>query len=396
MMGKLRPLVTLAVGIGALVFLGRLLYYQQTHVVASYAFVKGSVVQIGAPVEGQVMEVEVRAGQRVSQGDVLVRLNDTKQRAVVDQANAAWHQAVVQVQVEREAVKVLYEKAGVLSAQLKARMEMNEAAERAAEVDARLASRQADRSTSLRQRDMVSEADHDVTAAANEVAQQRAEQAQGRVSLAEAQMENVGLQQATAKAREARLTLLQAAAATAEAAFETAQADLSLTVIRAPRQGVVSRRLVEPAAAVRVGTPMLEVWYDDDLAVEAWIDESKYGFLSVGAPAETTLPGVDHPPYEGHIAWLGVVTELELKDASFSIPIAKLLAQSHWVRAKVVLDHPDSLLLPGLTTNVSIPRTKAAPEPLPSAAPTPVAAAAPLIPEAKSVPSTAANAAATP
>jgi membrane fusion protein (multidrug efflux system) len=358
---SIRTVLTAAIGLAAAVFLGQWLYFRQTHVVSSYAFVKGSVVQVGAPVEGQVATVEVRSGQRVNRGDVLVRLNDVKQRAIVDQARAAWQQALVQKDVERLAVGVQFQKANVMSSQARAKVQVNEAAERAADIDSQLASRQAGRSTALRDRDMVSEADHDVAATMNDVALQKVAQARGRLSLAEAQIANVALQEATAKAREARLSLLDAMAATAKATLDAAEADLSLTVIRAPESGVVSRRLVEPAAGVRVGTPLLEVWYDTDVAIEAWIDESKYGDLAAGMPVEASLTGGNGAPYAGRIEWLGVVTELELKDASFSIPIAKTLAQAHWVRALIALDHPDALLLPGLTMNVAIPRKPAFP-----------------------------------
>jgi hypothetical protein len=107
-----------------------------------------------------------------------------------------------------------------------------------------------------------------------------------------------------------------------------------------------------------MGGAVLEIWYDEDLAIEAWIEESEYASLSVGKPAEAKLAGLDRP-IPGHVEWLGVVTEIELKDASFSIPVAKLLARSHWVRARIALDHPDSRLMPGLTAQVAIPRASA-------------------------------------
>ncbi len=377
MIRALRTTLTVLVAIAVGGFLGRWVYYRETHVVSSYAFVKGAVAQVGAPIEGQVMTVEVRSGQRVDRGDVLLRMNDVRQRAAVDQARAAWQQAVIQVQVAREAVAVQFQKVGVMQGQVKAKIAVGEAQQRAAVVNSKLADKQVERSTVLRDKDMVSEADHDIAAATDEVARETLEQAQGKVDLAHAQMASVALQDAIARAARARLDLLEAAAKTAKAALDTAEAELSMTVVRSPEAGIVSRRIVEPGAGVKLGIPLLELWYDTDLSIEAWIDESKYGDLSVGAPVETTLPGTNHRPYAGHIAWLGVVTELELKDASFSIPIAKILAQSHWVRAKVILDHVDSVLLPGLTVNVSIPRARLEPTPPPAPVPIVSASAAP-------------------
>jgi multidrug resistance efflux pump len=356
--GRLRATLTIIVGLTIAVFIGRWVYYRWSHVVASYAFVKGAVAQVGAPVPGQVVAVEVRAGQRVSRGDVLLRMNDVKQKALVEQARAAWHQATVELRVERIVVATHFQKVGVVSAQAKAKLDVTEALERAAKVDSQLAERQAERSSALHEKDMLSAADHDVAKATDRVAREKVKQAHGKVDLAQAQVASVSLQESIAKAREAHLELLEAAVETAKAALDAAEADLSLTVIRASESGVVARRLVEPGAGVRLGSPMLEIWYDTNVWVEAWVDESKYGELSIGDPVETVVPGTRHAPYAGHIAWLGVVTELELKDASFSIPIAKTLAQSHWVRVQVALDSPDSLLLPGLSIDVAVPRKR--------------------------------------
>jgi multidrug resistance efflux pump len=135
-----------------------------------------------------------------------------------------------------------------------------------------------------------------------------------------------------------------------------AEAALALRTVYAARDGVVLRRLVEPGSAVRVGGPLLEVQYDEELSIEAWIDESLYGAIDPDAVARARLVGLEDEVFEGELEWLGVVTEHELKDAAFSIPVAKKLAQSRWVRARIKLDRHDPRLLPGLTADVSVPR----------------------------------------
>jgi multidrug resistance efflux pump len=154
----------------------------------------------------------------------------------------------------------------------------------------------------------------------------------------------------------AQLGLLQASAEVAHAAMLSAEAQLELTVIRAPRNGWVARTMVGQATAVRVGAPLLEVWYDETVTIEAWIDESSYSELVPGSRVQTTLLGLDDQIFSGHVRWLGVVTEEELKVASFSVPLAKQLAQARWVRAEIELDHPDPRLLPGLTVDVFVER----------------------------------------
>lgn len=332
------------------------LFFRATHVVAAYAFVKGGVVQVGAPVDGQVVSVEVAPGQRVKAGDVLVRFNDVRERAALNHARASWEEAKLQVAVERAHVRVLYAAADVTSNQVMARIEVSEAEAQVASIDAELAQARAQRTSKLREQDIVPEEESEVSEAASLIASGKAEQAKRRVRAARAQLGTARLQQAQAKAREARLELLQAAAETAEAEVRAAEAALALRTVTATRDGVILRRLVEPGSAVRIGGPLLEVRYDEDLSIEAWIDESLYGAIDASAVARARLVGLEDELFEGELEWLGVVTEDELKDAAFSIPVAKKLAQSRWIRARIRLDRRDPRLLPGLTADVSVPR----------------------------------------
>jgi membrane fusion protein (multidrug efflux system) len=186
------------------------LFFRATHVVAAYAFVKGGVVQVGAPVDGQVVSVEVEPGQRVKAGDVLVRFNDARERAALHHARASWEEAKLQVAVEKAHVRVLYAAANVTSTQVMARIEVSEAEAQVASIDAELALARAQRTSQLRQQDVVPEEESEVSEAASLIARGKAEQAERRVRAARAQLGTARLQHAQAKAREARLELLQA------------------------------------------------------------------------------------------------------------------------------------------------------------------------------------------
>jgi hypothetical protein len=102
-------------------------------------------------------------------------------------------------------------------------------------------------------------------------------------------------------------------------------------------------------------------WYDESVTIEAWIDESAYSDLTVGSRALISLLGLNEDGFSGRVRWLGVVTDEELKAASFSVPVAKLLAQARWIRAEIELDRPDRRLLPGLTVEVFVERQRRIP-----------------------------------
>jgi len=356
---KLRRLVTPVLCLLVVGLLGRWLYYRQQNVVASYAFVRSAVVVVGSPLDARIASVEVEPGQRVAEGDVLVRFNQLRELAEVEHARAEWYEASVHVEVERKAVAALYRQAKVVEQETQARLGVQESEARAADIAARLARVQEQRTIGLHAAGIAPETDAEVASARRQEALENANRAQGQLMLAASELGRAGVESAKAEAALARLRLLEAAASTALATLKTAEARLELTLVRAALAGVVTRRLVEPGAAVAVGGPLLEVWHDDTTRIEAWIDESEYADLAIGSRALTLLTGLGDTIFPGRIEWLGVVTEAELRDASFSLPLARMLAKSRWVRARIQLDQVDPRMLPGLTAAVSIPRRQA-------------------------------------
>lgn len=350
-----KPSVAIVACLVAFALAGEWLYFRATHVVAAHAFVKGGVVEAGAPVAGQVVAVAVSPGDRVKAGDVLVRFNDVRERAELSRARAAVELARRKLVVEQAQIRLLYDEAKMSTGQAEANLRVSRAEERTAAIDAELSRARLTRTSKLREQDMVPEEENESSEAAERMAQSKAERARGKLALAQALLGGPRLQLARANAREANRGLLLADLLSAEAEVQAAEAALGLCTVRALHDGVVSRRLVEPGSAVRLGAPLLTLWYDENLGIEAWIDESAYGALPSDAQAEVRLSGLPGTVLTGTLQWLGVVTESELKEASYSIPLAKKLGQSRWVRARVVLvqDHPR--LLPGLTAYVTLP-----------------------------------------
>lgn len=63
------------------------------------------------------------------------------------------------------------------------------------------------------------------------------------------------------------------------------------SVVVAPFDGIVVRRLRDPGDVVTVGATVLRVVAMDRLWVRAWVDETTLGQLTDGDPVEVTLPG---------------------------------------------------------------------------------------------------------
>jgi HlyD family secretion protein len=106
------------------------------------------------------------------------------------------------------------------------------------------------------------------------------------------------------EAVEAELTTARARRAAATAAYKRIQAEFARTRVRAPIDGVVIAREVNPGEMVIQGTPLIKIVDLNRLRIEAEIDEFDIPRLAKGSPATITAEG-----YSGR-SWRGTVEEI--------------------------------------------------------------------------------------
>jgi len=226
------------------------------HATTDNAYVGADVAQVTPLVGGPVLAVYVQDTQQVRRGDVLVRLDDTDARITVAQAEANLASAMRKVQG-------LYATDSGLGAQISARA--------------------ADEASALAQ---ISAAQANVEKARIDLQRRQALVSSGAVSGDELTTARNAFNTAAASLRAARAARAQAAATrnaavgdrnanralianssvdtnpevlAARAALEQARVDLQRTVLRAPIDGVVSRRQVQIGQRVQPGAMLMVV-----------------------------------------------------------------------------------------------------------------------------------------
>jgi HlyD family secretion protein len=204
--------------------------------------VEAAQVDVSAKLPGRVTEVLVNVGERVKQGEAVARIESPEVQAKLDQASAA-----------RAAAQALSAKA-----QNGARDEEVRAAEnnwRRAEAAAALAKTTLERLERLHRDGVVP-------------AQRRDEaDANWKASRAAADAARAGYDMAHAGARGEDKAAAAAVVRQAEGAVSEVQAWLGETILRAPRDGEVSARNVEPGELTSAGFPVVSLV---DLA-DAWV-----------------------------------------------------------------------------------------------------------------------------
>lgn len=213
----------------------------------------------------------------------------------------------------------------------------------------------------------VRQAEADLEAARATVAVQQAELFRARVNLAEAERDlarkttlveknfispaELDKARTTLEAARAQLKVVEAQAANSaalvrqrEAALGQARVDLSRTEIRAPIDGIVIKKSIEPGQTVAASLQAPELFVIaqnlTDMQVEAAIDEADVGRLAVGQEATFTVDAFPGRKFKGEVKQVRKAAQVVSNVVTYTAVISAA--------------NPDLALLPGMTANVRI------------------------------------------
>lgn len=268
-----------------------------------------TVVQVGSQVSGQLKEVLVDFNSVVKKDQVIARIDPDSFALRVNQAMA---------DVEAARATVLTQRANV--AALHAEVSR-------AKVGLAEAEREFQRNKMLHEKNFVSAAALDKAEFAYRTALEQVKVVQAQMSVGESQVRNV---EALVRQREAQLA--------------QAKVDLERTTIRAPVDGIVVKKSVEPGQTVAASlqAPELFVIAQDlrRMQVDTSIDEAEVGRVQEGQPATFTVDSFPGRIFRGTVG---------------QVRKAALVVQNVVTYTAVIAtSNPNLELFPGMTANVRI------------------------------------------
>jgi multidrug resistance efflux pump len=334
------------------------LQHQAGFVTSRNAMVRAHLSEPGARIAGLVTAVYVDAGDTVQKGDTLVELEDRHLRAEVERARSEHAALEDRLEVERTAIELDRDRLQMQVAGAEAELRRVAAALAAAESRAEEADAFHDARRSLLSGSAISkEAVRDAAAKARTAA------ALARAATAEREVAENALAEARhaqreLELREKQLHVLAAQRDRAAAELARAEADLEATVIRAPADGAIIRRLVQPGMAMDVGTPALSMWFSDRSWVEAWIAEADLADIVPGSAVRVSSPALRGRAVNGVVATVGLATDFEMPLDYLPKPRGERLQQAPLVGVAIHLDAMPEVLRPGISMVVDIERVK--------------------------------------
>ena len=290
------------------------------------AYVQQDMISVSPDVSGRIVSVEVRENQRVKAGDVLFRIDPEPYRIALAQADADL--ATARVQVSTMATDTGSAAADIQNAK----------------AEQTLAQATYARQAALMKQGFTTRASFDAATQGVAAADAKLATAQAAAARARQQLGSGGG------------TGQPAAIQVALAKREKAAYDLERTVVRAPKDGIVSQtgRLqvgnITPSAV-----PALSLVVSQQAWVEANFKETDLNHMRVGQPAELTFDAYPGVKVRGHVQSIGAGTGSE-----FSVLPAQN-ANGNWVKVtqrvpvRVAIEGtPARAMIAGLSTDVTI------------------------------------------
>ena len=221
------------------------------------AYVETTTVSVSPKVSGQIVEVLIKDNQRVKEGDLVARIDDTDYKVKLDSALA------------------VYEKTQLNQQNAKANL-------KAAKTNINVAKADLERYKNLYESGAVSKQTLDT-------AQAKYDSAQANLTTAE---------QALFSKDESKVA--DADLKSAKAAKDQAELNLSYTNIYAPQSGTVASRRVEKGMYVQVGTPLFTI-VPDNIWVVANFKENQLRHMKPGQPVDIKVDTYPNKIFKGKV-----------------------------------------------------------------------------------------------
>lgn len=371
--------LTILMGIGALVYL--LQHRAQTTELYYSGTIEAKQAELAFQVNGKVVDLPVNEGQRVSKNQILTKLDQSEFLARRAQAQANLNSSIKALQ-QKEDILDLYKstlpdevaRAEAAVTALEAQLNDLKAGSRAQEIErARLACQAAkitmeqarkdkERFERLYQEGTVSEKERDAVALRYETTFKEYESSKETFGLLKEGFRKETIRAAEAKLAEGRAFLKQTksnlkkitaaksevevAAAqkkAARATLEVSEIQLGYTVLKAPFDGIITSRNIEPGEVVSPGREVLSIADMSTVDLKVFVGQTEIGKIKPGQKVDVKTDTFPGKIYTGIVSFISPEGEFTPK-----------IIQTHKERVKLVylvkisIPNPDLELKSGM------------------------------------------------
>ena len=312
--------------------------------------IEGNHYTVSSKWPGRVIELLAREGDLVTQGQVLLKLDNAQNLAKVNQAKSAVDAIKAQLKSAEITLSVFKKNVPLKIDSAKAAIIHAEAELVSSLATEELMHKDAERFRELLKRETVEkrrseQADLSWKLARSQNKAALASKTQAEKALAEAQL---GRDQITAKENET--DSLAAQVTQTEAALTEAKSILNDLIINAPATGIITTRIVENGEMIAAGSPLFETVDLDKLYLKVYIAEKEIGKIRLGLSAQIYTDAFPDKPFSATLRYIASAAEFTPKEVQTPDERVKLV-----YAVKLYLDNnPEHKLTPGLPADAVI------------------------------------------
>jgi HlyD family secretion protein len=347
---------------------------------ASHLSVTGTIeatqVDVSVKITGRIVARLVNEGDRVTEGQLLVRLDDSELAAEVRRQEAAVRTAEAalrDLQAGARPEEINEARAAVARAQAQLEdllagsraqeVEEARAAVRSAEATRQMRERELQRIEQLHRKELVAQQDVDRAREAYEVsaAQERSAREKLALTLEGPRRHQIEVARAELRAAEERLALLRAGSrpeqieaargqlAQARSALAMAQSRLKEASVISPIAGIVLRKNLEVGEIANPGVAILTLMNTREIWVRAYVPEEEIGRVKLGEGARVKVDAYPGRWFAGRVSEIASEAEYTPRNVQTRKERVNLV-----FRIKIMLDNPEGILKPGMPADADI------------------------------------------
>jgi HlyD family secretion protein len=292
--------------------------------VAVTGTIEATQVDVSVKITGRILERLVKEGDRVTRGQVLVRLDDSELAADVRRQDAALRSAQATLRDLQKGARPQ-------------EIEDARAAVSSAEATRTMTEREYQRNDQLYTKNLIAAQDVDRARQAYEVAKAQERSARERLALL------------LAGSRPDQIDAARWQVTQAESALAQAQSRLREARVVSPIDGVVLRKNLEAGETANPGVPILTLVNPKDVWLRAYVPETEVGRLKVGDTAALRVDAFPNRVFTGRLVEIGSEAEFTPRNVQTKKERVTLV-----FRIKIQIDNPDGLLKPGLPADADV------------------------------------------
>jgi membrane fusion protein (multidrug efflux system) len=334
---KVIPIVlAILIIIGAVFGIQKYIYYSK-HVDTDDAQVDGDISPVVARVGGYVQEIKFEENSQVTEGQVLVKLDDSDYKVKLEQAQAGQKGASAGVGVSQSQIAATAANTSTAKANIEA-----------AKVKLNLAQKDYERYANLVKDGSVTQQQFDQAKAQKESAQAAFTAANDQYNAA---VKQVGTTQSELAVSSNGVTQRQAD-------VDFARLQLSYTEIKAPATGIVSKKNVQKGQLVQAGQSLFSIVNDNSIYITANFKETQLEDIKAGLKVKIDIDAYPNEDVQGEVYNFAPITGAKgslLPPDNATGNFVKVV-QRVPVKIKITKASKETLakLRPGMSVNVSV------------------------------------------